>query len=167
MPLGYCASAAGSQGANRLEETLLPATTRRSLPMSLLRAREAVMSNFRPMLMAHDVTEQQWRVLRVLGETEAVDASELAVRASILPPSLTRIIRTLRDRKLITRSKLNEDGRRVILSITPSGMQLLEKLTPERRAIYEAIETRFGTDKLEQLLDLLDTLIRSETDAQR
>lgn len=119
------------------------------------------------MLMAHDVTEQQWRVLRVLGETEAVDASELAVRASILPPSLTRIIRTLRDRKLITRSKLNEDGRRVILSITPSGMQLLEKLTPERRAIYEAIETRFGTDKLEQLLDLLDTLIRSETDAQR
>ncbi|MGH7006661.1 MAG: hypothetical protein ACREIP_22160, partial [Alphaproteobacteria bacterium] len=33
----------------------------RSLPMQLLRAREAVMQRFRPMLHQHGVTEQQWR----------------------------------------------------------------------------------------------------------
>lgn len=146
---------------------MLPATTRRSLPMSLLRAREVIMAHFRPMLMAHEVTEQQWRVLRVLAETRSVDASELAERASILPPSLTRIIRTLQDRKLITRGRLDEDGRRVILNITPAGLELLDKLAPERRAIYQAIEDRYGSEKLQALLDLLDDLIRSETDARQ
>jgi len=135
--------------------------------MSLLRAREVIMAHFRPMLMAHEVTEQQWRVLRVLAETRSVDASELAERASILPPSLTRIIRTLQDRKLITRGRLDEDGRRVILNITPAGLELLDKLAPERRAIYQAIEDRYGSEKLQALLDLLDDLIRSETDARQ
>ena len=44
--------------------------TQRSLPMALLRARELLMERFRPMLSAHGVTEQQWRVLRVLHESE-------------------------------------------------------------------------------------------------
>jgi DNA-binding MarR family transcriptional regulator len=38
----------------------------RSLPMSLLRAREAVMRQFRPSLREHGLTEQQWRILRAL-----------------------------------------------------------------------------------------------------
>src|SRR5208283_3623306 len=38
----------------------------RSLPMSLLRAREAVMRHFRPSLRRHGLTEQQWRILRAL-----------------------------------------------------------------------------------------------------
>ena len=38
----------------------------RSLPMALLRAREAVMARFRPLFRLHGVTEQQWRVLRAL-----------------------------------------------------------------------------------------------------
>ncbi|MGM3243097.1 hypothetical protein ACS2VP_27140, partial [Bacillus cereus group sp. Bc237] len=38
----------------------------RSLPMALLRSRESVMVRFRPMLRAHGLTEQQWRVLRAM-----------------------------------------------------------------------------------------------------
>ncbi|MFT5000920.1 MAG: hypothetical protein ACI875_001925, partial [Planctomycetota bacterium] len=38
--------------------------TEKSLPIMLLRAREAVMRRFRPMLRLHDLSEQQWRVLR-------------------------------------------------------------------------------------------------------
>lgn len=36
--------------------------------MVLLRAREVIMAHFRPMLARHDITERQWRVLRVLAE---------------------------------------------------------------------------------------------------
>src|SRR6218665_2043626 len=92
------------------EVVLLPHNTRRSLPMSLLRAREAVMSKFRPMLARHDVTEQQWRVIRVLGEASPLDATEVAERASILAPSLTRIIKALEDRGFITRGKFADDA---------------------------------------------------------
>lgn len=79
------------------QDVLLPRNTRRSVPIALLRAREAVMSHFRPMLAQHDITEQQWRVIRILAETDIVDASEMAERAFILAPSLTRIIARLRN----------------------------------------------------------------------
>lgn len=139
---------------------MLPQNTRRSLPMSLLRARELVMTNFRPMLAKYDVTEQQWRVIRVLGESSPLDASEVAERASILAPSLTRIIKTLEDRGFITRGKFEDDGRRVHLAIAPAGMALIEDVTPERRAIYQRLEDRIGKQDIDRLLDMLEEMIR-------
>ncbi len=54
--------------------------TGRSLPIALLRARESLMARFRPMLAAHGFTEQQWRVLRIVGEVDvSCDAASLAV----------------------------------------------------------------------------------------
>lgn len=124
--------------------------------MALLRAREAVMEEFRPMLARIDMTEQQWRVVRVLAEAGALDASEVALRASILAPSLTRIIRNLEERKLIRRKKDNSDGRRVILEIAPGGAALIKKAIPESAAAYERLEARFGATHINTLLDLLD-----------
>ena len=144
---------------------MLPISTRRSLPMALLRAREVVMARFRPMLARHDITEQQWRALRELAESGPLEATELANRASILPPSLTRIIKALEERRFITRNKVKGDGRRAKLAISSAGLKLIEELAPERRAIYDAIERRFGGPQHESLLDLLDALIRSEGQA--
>ena len=141
---------------------MLPPNIRRSLPMALLRAREVVMAHFRPMLARHDITEQQWRALRELAESGPLEATELANRASILPPSLTRIIKALEERSFITRNKVKGDGRRAMLAISPSGLALIEELAPERRAIYDAIEKRYGAEEHEKLLDMLEALIRSE-----
>src|SRR5690606_34984560 len=139
-------------------DTLLPRDTHRSLPIALLRAREAVMVRFRPVLAAHDVTEQQWRVIRVLAEQSPVDASELAERACVLAPSLTRIIRALELRRLIERRKDTEDGRRVLLALAPAGVELIRAVTPGSRAVYAELEARYGADRMEQLLELLGEL---------
>ena len=139
-----------------LQDALLPRNTRRSLPIALLRAREALMSHFRPMLAEHDITEQQWRVIRILAETGTVDASEMAERAFILAPSLTRIIRSLEERGIITKHKDENDGRRVLLRITAAGLAIIEEVAPESRLIYDRLEKRFGRDKIEKLLDMLD-----------
>src|ERR1043165_9845320 len=72
-----------------------------SLPMSLLRAREAVMRQFRPSLRNHGLTEQQWRILRALTAVEAIEVTELARVAFLLGPSLSRILRDLAARDLI------------------------------------------------------------------
>ena len=141
-----------------MSEPILPRRTRRSLPMALLRARETVMAEFRPMLDRHGVTEQQWRVVRVLAEAGQLDASEVAVRASILAPSLTRIIRNLVDRKLIRRKKDAADGRRVILEIAPAGAALIRRVMPESAAAYERLDARFGALMINKLLDMLDEI---------
>ena len=131
--------------------------------MALLRAREVIMARFRPMLARHDITEQQWRMLRVLAEAGPLEASELASRASILPPSLTRIIKAMEARRFVTRSSVKDDGRRALLAINPAGLALIKDLSPERIAIYEAIERRYGAEQHERLLDLLESLIQSES----
>lgn len=116
------------------------------------------MSHFRPMLAEHDITEQQWRVIRILAEAGTVDASEMADRAFILAPSLTRIIRSLEERGIITKAKDDNDGRRVLLSITASGLAIIHEVAPESRLIYDRLEQHFGPERIEQLLDMLDEL---------
>jgi len=135
------------------------AEARRSLPIALLRAREAVMAGFRPVLTRHGVTEQQWRVLRILSEMPgAIDASNLASRAFILPPSLTRILRVLDERGLIELSRDRVDGRRILIGIRPAGLRLIAEVTPESREIYAELEHRYGADRIAALLDMLDDL---------
>ena len=141
-----------------LNPNLAPRATKASLPMSLLRAREAVMSHFRPMLDRHGVNEQQWRVIRVLAEAGTLDASEVAERANILAPSLTRMIRAMAERGLIKRARDEDDGRRVMLTIAPAGLALLRGVSPDSARIYDALEAQFGRERVEQLLELLDAL---------
>lgn len=131
---------------------------RRSLAIGLLRAREAVMSHFRPILAAHDVTEQQWRVIRVLAEAGMLDASEVAEKAFILAPSLTRMIRSLEERGFITKHKDKADGRRVLLQIAPAGRAVIEEVMPESLKAYAGIDARFGAERVEKLLDMLEEL---------
>lgn len=132
-----------------------PRDTRHSLPMALLRAREAVMSRFRPLLAEHDINEQQWRVVRVLAEVDQLDATEVAGRANILAPSLTRMIRSMTDRGLIQRAKDASDGRRVMLSIAPKGQELLAKASPASTAIYRQLEADYGAERLDHLIEML------------
>ncbi len=142
------------------EDASGPRLTRRSLPIALLRARESIMAKFRPMLARHKINEQQWRVIRILGEYGELDASQLAERALVLGPSLTRMIKTLEKTKLILTRSDKEDGRRTLVSITPKAKALIKEITPESAAIYKEIETKFGVEQMEQLLDLLETITR-------
>lgn len=135
------------------------ARTRRTLPIALLRARETMMERFRPMLHRHDVTEQQWRVLRVLDENERTDASELAKGAAILAPSLSRILKTLEARGFIEMRKDPGDGRRTLVSLSDAGSAFLAEAAPESATIYAEIEAQVGRDRIETLLNQIDSLI--------
>src|SRR6185437_11881019 len=88
-------SADGSRGTKVSAGRVPMREFSRSLPMSLLRAREAVMRQFRPSLRRHDLTEQQWRILRALAAIDAIEVTELARTAFLLGPSLSRILRDL------------------------------------------------------------------------
>jgi homoprotocatechuate degradation regulator HpaR len=132
----------------------------RSLPMSLLRAREAVMRQFRPSLRNHGLTEQQWRILRALTAVDTIEVTELARVAFLLGPSLSRILRDLEARDLIERRTAEADLRRGVVSISPKGLKLIEAVAPTSEAIYAEITSRYGTRKLAELQDMLAELER-------
>lgn len=126
-----------------------------SLPMELLKAREAAMARFRPMLRGHGVTEQQWRVIRALAEFRRIDASELAKRSFLLAPSLTRILQMLEKQKIISREADSNDQRRSVLELTAKGEKIFADVAPDSEALYAEIERAFGSERLESLYELL------------
>ncbi len=145
---------------NQSETIIKLFETKRSLTIALLRARESLMLSFRPMLAKHNFTEQQWRVLRVLGEKGPCDAGQLAENACILSPSLSRIINNLILNKYIEKKLDSNDKRKIILKISDQGIQMLEQIKPEYLAILKSIQKKYGEEKLSGLLDLLSEISR-------
>jgi|TARA_B100001971_G_scaffold70366_1_gene64870 homoprotocatechuate degradation regulator HpaR len=127
--------------------------------MRLLQAREAVMRSFLPSLREHDLSAQQWRVLRALVEVDNRDASQIAQRCAILLPSLSRILQNLDGRGLISRKTCDEDQRRSLVSISRKGRRLVDKIAPLSEERYDDITRRFGQENLAALYDLLGELI--------
>ncbi len=129
-----------------------------SLPMALLRAREAVMCLFRPGLRKHGVTEQQWRILRALAHRGPLEVTELAEATFLLPPSLSRILPDLEKRDLVSRRQLDTDLRRNVVSLEPKGLKLIAAHAPYSEEVYAEIAKRFGAERIEQLIGLLQEL---------
>lgn len=131
----------------------------RSLPMALLRAREAAMRRFRPLLAAHDLTEQQWRVLRALTAADGrLDLTGLAERTALQVPSASRIIANLEERGLVERRSAAGDQRRASLGLGDAGRGLVRRIAPHSEAAYNRIEEEFGAERLARLLDELAEL---------
>ncbi|SDC76658.1 homoprotocatechuate degradation operon regulator HpaR [Ruegeria marina] len=142
--------------------TDLPLTSR-SLPIALLRARERVMGPIRAILADVGITEQQWRVLRVLEEEGPQDPTRIAEQACLLLPSLTRILQKLEEKELITRQPDPQDRRKQIVSITASGTRIIRENLGASLAVFDAIRANMGPDRFETLLDLLNELHQDKT----
>ena len=133
--------------------------THRNLPRLLLQAREAVMVHTRPSLRSHGLSDQQWRVLRVLGEHGTVETGRVAREAFILGPSLTGVLARMEQAGLIRRERDPADQRRSVVRATPRGKRLVAKLSDAIEAHYAWMENTLGAQKLHQLYDLLDSVI--------
>ena len=126
-----------------------------SLPLQLLKAREAAMARFRPMLRSHGLTEQQWRVIRVLAATDDIDGRELARRSFLLAPSLTRILQNFEAMGMVRRGAHASDQRRALFALTAKGRKLFDAVAPDSEQLYAGIADEFGVQKLEALYALL------------
>lgn len=120
-----------------------------SLAGSLLAARESVMAPIRPVLRGAGVTEQQWRVLRVLADADSLDASGIARQALLYAPTVTRILKELADRGLIERRADEGDARRSVITITDKGRELVVDTAAQTVRLLKAYGEAFGEDRLE------------------
>ena len=134
----------------------------RNLPRLLLQARESVMAHTRPRLREHALSDQQWRVLRVLGEHGVVETGKVAREAFILGPSLTGVLNRMERDGLIRRARDADDQRRTVVAATDKGMQLVAMLSQTIEAHDAWMEKSLGKQQLAQLYELLDKVIGLE-----
>lgn len=136
----------------------------RALPVKLHRAREAFTSRVRGTFQAHDLTDPQWRVLRILSAVDEIDSSDLATRSMLLGPSLSRILRDLDDRGLIARRACAKDARRSLTSITAAGRALIDRVAPDLSPVFEQLRKRMDPRRIAELNRLLDDVIEALSD---
>ncbi len=148
-----------------------PATTRTpvfghpNLPLRLLQARERVLSQFRPILHAHGLTEQQWRILRVLVEQGPLEPHEIGRRCCVSSPSLAGILARMESQALITRERRPHDQRRQLVSPTEHAQSLAQRMAPGIAQTYATLEARLGPATLEKLQNAIDSLLAGLEDA--
>ena len=129
-----------------------------SLGAVLLGAKEAVIAPLRPILREYNVTEPQWRVLRVINDRGATDATGLAEISLLHAPSVTRILKDLEERKLIVRESDANDRRRTMLALSPDGREVVKGTSRNMMRVLREYSDRFGADRLERLADELRAL---------
>ena len=137
---------------------------RPSVTLALLEAREALMSHFRPALNDIGLTEQQWRIIRILAQFGEMESTQLAEKACILKPSLTGIIRRLGEMDLVMRRKGDNDQRFVYIHLTPNGTDIFNKMSVEMEKRYQNIHQKMGDEKMEKLLELLKEVQKLKLD---
>jgi DNA-binding MarR family transcriptional regulator len=99
------------------------------------------------------LSDIQLAALAVLERKPAMTPGELAEHEKVQPPSMTRVIAVLEERNLVRRTAHPTDRRQVVLTVTPEGKALvnrvrrrreawlaqrLQELTPEERSVLRA-----------------------------
>ncbi len=137
---------------------------RRNLPLLMLQAREHVIGYFRPVLNAHGITEQQWRVVRVLLDAGALEPREIGELCRLSSPSLAGVLSRMEELGFVDRKRLAHDQRRVRVSLTPRSRALAARMAPQIEAVYARVERLLGEEFSRHLYEALDALIEKLPD---
>jgi homoprotocatechuate degradation regulator HpaR len=134
-------------------------TLHRNLPMLLLRAREKLMERFRPLIAAHGLTDQQWRVIRALNESGPMEPRQITDICTISSPSMAGVLARMESMGLITKERFAEDQRRVLVSLTPKSVKLVWVISKDLEAHYQELERSVGPEIVERVYRAVDDLL--------
>lgn len=139
-----------------------PRVSHHNLPQRLLKARECLMGHFRPILNHFGLTEQQWRILRLLDEYGQLEPHEICDQCQFHSASMAGMLSRMEDLQLIQRNRVEGDLRRVSVRLATQGDQLISKMAPLIDAQYLLMEEALGKDMLENLFNTLDAFIGAQ-----
>ena len=130
---------------------------------NLFRAANAVRN-----YMEHDVlapADLTWTAFVVMWVTWIWGTAEtrvIAEETGVSKATLSGVLTTLEKRDLVTRTKSAEDGRLVLVELTPSGRRLIKRVFPQINAA-ETHATRMLPAK-EETAELLRLLVKAVSD---
>jgi homoprotocatechuate degradation regulator HpaR len=138
----------------------------KNLALLLLGVRVKVRAKFKPTLRHFNLTEQQWRILRVLSEKGPLGIGAIGDACLILRPSVIGVISRMEDLDLVVRSPVATDKRRVSIDLTPHGARLVKKILPVLDTHYKDLEKTIGKTRFKELFKILEYVHDTLADEQ-
>ncbi|MFM7029491.1 MAG: MarR family winged helix-turn-helix transcriptional regulator [Micrococcales bacterium] len=123
---------------------------------NLFRAATAVRNHFeRNVLAKHDLSWTAFVVLWVVWIWEPIETRQIADEGGFSKATLTGVLSTLEGRGLLMRRKSADDGRLVLVDLTPQGRTLMKGLFPEFNAGEVEVTSVLDAKQKDQLADML------------
>ncbi|MFZ0631437.1 MAG: MarR family transcriptional regulator [Acidobacteriaceae bacterium] len=133
-----------------------------ALFVELVRTADRLSRGPAQLLREYDLSPAPYNVLRILrGAVDGLLCGEIADRMITREPDITRLLNRLEKRGLVRRCREDEDRRRVLVRITPAGLDLLSRLDPPIRELHRQQMGHLTRKQLQSLTDLLGAACRS------
>ncbi len=116
-----------------------------TLAMRLRRAYMAMHRAAQKHFSSYGVTADQYVVLCLLAEQEGIRQQELAERAFSDPNTITAMLTLLEQKKLLRRKPDKNDGRARLVSLTPQGRRLQQRLVESIGPFHAAMQQAIGS----------------------
>jgi DNA-binding MarR family transcriptional regulator len=116
----------------------------------------AVRAHLDDLLRPSGITALQYTALTVLARRDGLTSAELARNAFVTPQSMGDMVTALERRALVVRHRDPRHARRLLISLTPAGQELLARVEPEVRALEEQMLGGLGAGERAALRDYLN-----------
>ena len=118
------------------------------------------MPPYRDLFQEFGVTEQQWRVLRVLWEQKHLTSAQISNLTLLPSPSLVGILDRLERKGLVKRLRSTSDRREINITITNLGRELQSKVMPKVKLIQDQTREKLSPTEWKQINNILKKLDR-------
>jgi DNA-binding MarR family transcriptional regulator len=152
---GIWQNTSGSNGRNDMTEKLL----NELLPYLLQRASFLVTQQFHDILKLNDVSVSRWRMLAWLSENEPCSITDLTRELMLKQPSVTRLVEAARKEGLVDTRQDKHDRRRVHVTLSAGGRDLIKKLKHSARVSDDVIVEGLGKKRALQIKKTLHQII--------
>jgi len=130
-----------------------PLALERQVCFALVVAARSVLSVYRPLLEPMGLTHPQYLVMLALWENSPLSVREIGALLQLDSPTLSPLLKRLAIAGLVTRTRSDDDERRLVIELTQKGRELRERAT----LIPPAVVARLGIEISE--LELLHTAL--------
>jgi DNA-binding MarR family transcriptional regulator len=113
-------------------------------------------------MTASGFTVSQLGIMQRIVDEGPMTAAQLALAEHVSQQSISQGIAILKEAELVQGDRDSNDGRKIVISLTPAGRAMFESLLASRKAwLVEAIEVMIGPQRrtdLELTIEVLETL---------
>jgi DNA-binding MarR family transcriptional regulator len=133
-------------------------TLAKKVLLNLSFTRNVVGDKFLELLKPYDLSSEQYNVLRILRGQKGKPANMACIQERMVArkSNTTRLVDKLLAKKLVERNVCIENRRKMEVTITEKGLELLTELDPLVIVHENGFANRLTTSELEQLNNLLE-----------
>ncbi|SDH20610.1 DNA-binding transcriptional regulator, MarR family [Flavobacterium omnivorum] len=139
-------------------KSTVPLDNSKKIILNVLYTQNIITENFNEILKPHDISGEQYNVLRILRGQKGNPANMWTIQERMLAKTsnTTRLVDKLLLKELVTRKVCPENRRKIEVLITPKGLEVLEELDPKVIAHDQYFSKNLNSEEIDQLNHLLE-----------